>query len=53
MLKKTVLIICAIGITLATIVIVWYLNPTTTVLSTDREQIPNTTKQIQTEIIAT
>ncbi len=53
MLKKTVLSICVIGIALATIVIIWYLNPATTQLSTDIEQTPNTSIQIQTEIIAT
>lgn len=53
MLKKTVLIICGIGITLATTVIVRYLNPSTTNLSTDVDQLQNTATQIETEIIAT
>lgn len=53
MLKKTVLIVCAIGLALAAIVIIRYLNPSTTTLSTDKDTLKLTSLQIQTEIIAT
>lgn len=53
MLKKIILSIIAIGIVLATIVIVRYLHPTTTQISTNKEKIENTNIQIHTEIIAT
>lgn len=53
MLKKTVLIICSIGILFAATIIIRYLNPSTTKLSTDIHQLPKTTIQISTQIIAT
>ncbi len=53
MLKKTVLSICAIWITLAAIVIIRYLNPSTTNLSTNIENTDLDSTQIQTQVIAT
>ena len=52
MLKKTVLIICGIGIALATGIIVRYLHPATTDISTNIQNISPTTAQFQTEIFS-
>lgn len=52
MLKKTVLIVCSIGIAFAATIIIRYLHPATTSISTNIDNIDLTMKPIETEIFA-
>ncbi len=53
MLKKTILFICGIGLAAAAIIILRYLNPQTTEISTDIKNIQATNQNIEIQIIAT
>ncbi len=53
MLKKIILTICGIGLAAAGIIILWYLNPKTTEISTDKENISTTNQNLEIQIIAT